>query len=285
MTPLFLDLLVQSGVLAAAAVGLSLQMRLVRFFDLSWALWAMTTALVGVYVARVYSSPLVGVLASACVGAAIGAVEDGLILRRALSSAGPREPLERISFAAALAVYLAVVSLADVLGFRDQQMMPPTGLTWFGMSVTSVTVAAFCWGAIGLLAVLRQSPVGIYIRALLDDPSVYVLFGFRLLPLTLFVGLLAGAITGIASGSFGLLYFAHHTTGLSLMLLAVIPFIATGMKGSLRLVMAAVLVTVAMSFVRFRFGYAASEFVVYGTILIVLALRPHGLRAFALREV
>lgn len=113
MTPLFLDLLVQSGVLAAAAVGLSLQMRLVRFFDLSWALWAMTTALVGVYVARVYSSPFVGVLASACVGAAIGAVEDGLILRRALSSAGPREPLERISFAAALAVYLAVVSLAE----------------------------------------------------------------------------------------------------------------------------------------------------------------------------
>lgn len=132
---------------------------------------------------------------------------------------------------------------------------------------------------------LRQSPVGIYIRALLDDPSVYVLFGFRLLPLTLFVGLLAGAITGIASGSFGLLYFAHHTTGLSLMLLAVIPFIATGMKGSLRLVMAAVLVTVAMSFVRFRLGYAASEFVVYGAILNVLALRPHGLRAFALREV
>jgi len=119
-----LHILVNGSLTAAAAVGLSLHLRLVRFFDLAWALWAMISAIVGVFVARSTSSPLAGILAAGLLAGILGAIEDGLILKRALTSYIPYDVLERFSFSGALGIYLALTSATEVAGFRAWEILP-----------------------------------------------------------------------------------------------------------------------------------------------------------------
>jgi branched-chain amino acid transport system permease protein len=279
-----LDAFIIGGLLSVAAVGLALHLRLVRFFDLSWALWAMSAGLLGVYVARRSPSVVLAVLMGTLLGATLGALEDGLILRKALTSFIPPDVLERFSFAAALAIYLAIVSTTELLGFRDQEFVQARPWSWHGLSDPQLTTAVSCWSALLICAAIRTTRLGIKIRALLDSPSAYAQLGFSVSLPSAIVGLIAGGLTGLAGACFGLLYLAHYSMGLALMLLAVIPCLLLGLQSSFRTVIAAVLTSAAIAGIRYRLGYTASEYVIYSLILFLLILRPRGLRGHV-REV
>ncbi len=278
-------LVVDGVVVAAGAVGLCLHLRLVRFFDMGWAVWAMTAALVGVGVSRWSSSPIAGIAVGGLIGVALGALEDGYILRKALGGFIPYDVLERFSFSGGLAVYLILISTTEVLGFRDQEVLPPIGTSLFGLSAAGACSVLTCAGALACAWGVRASSLGIKFRALLDDSSVCAHYGFGVSGLAALVGALAGGLTGVASSCFGLIYAAHYTVGLSFMLLAVVPCILVGMRNSSHVIIASTVVVAVVGVVRFLFGYTISEYVVYGAIILVLAARPLGLARSHLREV
>jgi branched-subunit amino acid ABC-type transport system permease component len=278
------EVLVDGGLTAALAVGLGLHLRLVRFFDLGWAIWAMSAALVAVDVALWSGSFWAGVLAGGLVGALMGLGEDYFLLSRQMGSLVYGQTLERFHFTAALAAYLAATSVTDVLGFRDYEMIPATEGSWVGLPVRRLMAAGVCWGALAICAGIRYSRRGMFCRALLDDSSACLVFGFRVPAIAGVLGLVAGGLTGIASGCFGLLYVAHQTTGFTVMLRAVIPFILVGARSSGRIVVVSLLVVVVIAGFRTQFGETASHYLVYGVITLLLALRPEGLSREGLRR-
>jgi len=291
MKVFFIDILVRSGVIAAAAVGLSLHLRLVRYFDLGWAIWGMMAALVGMYVARALSSSsslsslVFSIVAGGIVGAVLGAITDGAILRRTLTSFIPKDVLERFNFTGALALFLVFTSAAEVLGFRDQEMVPASGEFWLGLSTSNLAALCVCWGSLISCCAVRFSSFGVRMRALLDNSSACPLWGLNVPVLASLMGGLAGALTGVSASSFGLIYRAHYSTGLEIMLIAVIPCILVALRSTVRVIAASIGVVTVIEITQFKFGYTAAEFLVYGGIILVLILRPEGLTGRQLREV
>jgi branched-subunit amino acid ABC-type transport system permease component len=278
-------ILVQGGVVAAASVGLGLHLRLVRFFDLSWALWAIGAAFVGVHVASSSSSPILGIVAGTLTAILLGMLEDGLAFQGILTSYVPAEAIERFSFSGALAAYLAVSSLVEVLGMRERVTIPSTKFSWFGLSMVELIAAVSCWAALGICALIRFSNRSLRLRALLENSRACPPFGMRVQTLSLVVGGLSGFLTGAAASSFGLLYFADSSTGFSLMLLAVVPCILIGPRSSRSVALAAIIIVSIVGAIRFYFGDSASQFVVQGMILGLLVARPAGFVQSRLREV
>ena len=215
----------------------------------------------------------------------LGALEDGYILRKALGGLIPYDVLERISFSGALAVYLILISITEVLGFRDQEILPPIGNSFLGLSAPGVCSVLMCAGALAFAGALRASSLGIRFRALLDDSSVCAHYGFSVSVLATLVGGLAGGLTGVAGSSFGVIYAARYSVGLSFMLLAVVPCILVGMRNSSRVVIASTAFVAVVGAVRFIFGYTISEYVVFGAIILLLTVRPLGFASSHLREV
>lgn len=285
MNPWLIYILTQGGITAVAAVGLGLHLRLVRFFDLGWALWAISAAFVGVYMAGWSSSPLLGIIAGSLTAAVLGVLEDGVVFRNLLTSFVPFEAVERFSFGGALAAYLAVASLIQVVGLRDQASIPATTGSWLGLSWVQVTVVISCWGLLGICALLRYSKWSLPLRALLEDSRACPAYGMRVRRLALVTGGLSGLLTGVAASSFGVLYFAHTSTGFSLMLLAVVPCVLIGPRRSSGVAAAAVISIGTIGIIRFYLGDNAAEFLVQVTLILLLICRPSGFVISNLREI
>jgi len=215
----------------------------------------------------------------------LGTLEDGYILRKTLGGFIPYDALERISFSGALAVYLLLISFTEVLGFRDQEVLPPIGSSFLGLSAPGFCSVLICCGTLVFAAALRASSLGIKVRALLDDSSVCAHYGYSVSVLATLTGTLAGGLTGVAASCFGLLYSAHSSVGLSFMLLAVVPCILVGMRNSARVVITSCVFVALVGSVRFLFGYTISEYVVFGAIILLLAIRPLGFASTRIREV
>ena len=280
-----LHILVNGSLTAAAAVGLSLHLRLVRFFDLGWALWAMISAIVGILAAKSTSSPVAGILAAGLLGALMGAVEDGLILKKAFTSYIPYDVLERFSFSGALGIYLALTSATEAAGFRAWEIVPVSESETFGLTPTETIIVLICVVLLASLSILKVTHYGARLRAVLDEPSVSQLYGINVASYACMIGGIAGLLTGVASCSFGLLYFANTGTGFSLMMLAVIPCLIVGIHNSLRVIVASSAFVSTVLAVRFLLGYEASEFVIYGSMVVILLIMPSGFTGSRLREI
>jgi branched-chain amino acid transport system permease protein len=245
----------------------------------------MISAIVGVFVARSTSSPLAGILAAGLLAGILGAIEDGLILKRALTSYIPYDVLERFSFSGALGIYLALTSATEVAGFRAWEILPVSESEIFGLTRAETLIVLICWILLVLLSFLKFTELGARLRAVLDEPSVSQLYGINVPPYAYLLGGISGLLTGVASSSFGLLYFAHTSTGFSLMLLALVPCLMVGIQSSLRVILAsAVFISIVVT-VRFLFGYEASEFAIYGSIVVILLIVPPGFTGSRLREI
>jgi branched-subunit amino acid ABC-type transport system permease component len=278
-------ILVHGGVAAATSVGLGLHLRLVRFFDLTWALWTISAALIGVQTTLWTSSAPLGVLIGAITGAILGILEDGFLLRDILTSHVSSTIAERFLFCGALAAYLGVISLIEVAGLRDRVSVPPSQFSWLGLSSLQLTVAGVCWGLLAIYGLLRISKVSLPLRAILANSRACPGFGMHVPMLAGTIGSLSGFLTGAGASSFALLYFANVSTGFSLMLLAIVPFILAGTNGSVWVCAAAVLTITAIAAIRFYLGDTAAEFIVQMTIIALLLARPEGVVQTRLRGI
>jgi len=276
---------VQGSIIAAASTGLGLQLRLVRFFDLGWALWAMASSFVSVLVANTYSSPVLGIICGTLTATILGVFEDAVIFRGVLTSYVPYQALERFSFSGSLAAYLALASLTEVLGLRDRITVPSSNFSWQGFSLVELSVVVSSLFLLTICAIVRYSSWSLPLRAVLDNSRGCPAYGMRVHTLAGVIGGLAGALTGVAASSFGLLYFAHSSMGFSLMLLAVVPVILIGPRNSHWIALVAVVTVAIIAAVRFYFGDSASQFLVQAAILVLLLTRPTGVLQGQLREV
>lgn len=276
---------VQVGLVAAAAVGFALHVRLVRLFDMGWAVWAMLGAYAGVLATRYFESAWVGVLLGVLVGATVGSLEDRLLLRYSATSFLPPDALERFRFAAALGLFLASTSLAQALGFRDQEMVPAADTAAFGLPEESLAGSTVCWSLLGACFLLRRTPLGLRLRAVLIDPRAAVLHGFNVPRLALVLGAVSGALTGAAAATFGVIYRAHFSSGLALMMLAVIPSLCVGLRSSARIVALSAFLVVLVGVTQWTLGLTVAEYVVRGGTVALLLVSPNGLSPRRLREV
>ena len=89
---------------------------------------------------------------------------------------------------------------------RQQEILPPIGNSFLGLSAPGVCSVLMCAGALAFAGALRASSLGIRFRALLDDSSVCAHYGFSVSVLATLVGGLAGGLTGVAGSSFGVIY-------------------------------------------------------------------------------
>ena len=285
MTLWFAYFAVHAAIVAAGAVGFSLHVRLIRVFDMGWAVWATLCAYAAVLSVREFGSAWVGLLLGSSIGMLIGALECRFLLRHAAAGFLPPDALERFRFAAALGGFLSATSLIQALGFRDQEIVPAEGETFYGVSKEALVGSLLCWSLLASCYLLRRLPVGLRLRAVLTDPRTAIIHGLDVPKLALGLGAVSGALSGAAAATFGLVYRAHYTSGMALMMLAVIPSLTVGMRRSARIIVVAIGVVVLLGFAQLSFGLAAADYLIRGATLVLLMISPMGFSPRSAREV
>lgn len=278
-------ILVYSAVIACASVGLSLHLRLVRFFDLSWTIWVLAVAGLSVAVTKFTVDPQVGILAGVVAGALLGGFEDGVILCRRLFNGIPEEVLERFNFMGALGLYLVLTSSLALVGLHGQEMTPVLEAQDGLLSTEESSAAVACWGLLILCSVIRRTSLGLHLRALMEDPDVCRQYGLPVNRLATVIGCIAGALTGAAASSYAIISRVDTQIGLQLMLLAVIPCIMVRFRNSLRVLVASLAFVISLALVRIWFGEILSEMLVYVAVVGLLFAIPSGFVGRSTREI
>ena len=131
-------------------------------------------------------------------------------------------------------------------------------------------------GGLGLF--LARTRWGIAIRAVaqdLDAARRWACRSSRLYPLTMG---LASALAGIGGVFLGALYFASPTAGDLPLLLALIVVVLGGLGSLSGTLYAAYLVGLMQAFCEVEIGTTWALPILYGAILLILVVRPYGLR-------
>jgi branched-subunit amino acid ABC-type transport system permease component len=161
-----------------------------------------------------------------------------------------------------------------VLVHGNLELYNGVSITYHELTMAGLSVALM--GGLGLF--LARTRWGFAIRAVAQDLDAARTLGvpvMRLYPATMG---LASALAGVGGVFLGALYFASPTAGDLPLLLALIVVVLGGLGSLSGTLYAAYLVGLMQAFCEVKFGTTWTLAYLYAAILIILIIRPYGLR-------
>jgi len=192
---------------------------------------------------------------------------------------------EMVTFITTFAVAILLTNVALQHYGPFQKNVPPivhgnlelyngVSITYHELTMAGLSVALM--GALGLF--LARTRWGFAIRAVAQDLDAARTLGVpvtRLYPVTMG---LASALAGVGGVFLGALYFASPTAGDLPLLLALIVVVLGGLGSLSGTLYAAYLVGLMQAFCEVKIGTTWTLPILYGAILLILVVRPYGLR-------
>lgn len=263
------------GLLFIIAVGLALVFGVLKVVNLSHGVMYLGAAYIALTVVRTTESWPLAVLV-ACLAGALAAI----LLNYVVGTVKGDMPQTLLT----LGITLAVSDLCLWIwgGFPDR-IDPPApiarpvsilGVTYPGFRLFILVIAIL----VGLLLwyLMSRTQLGRLLRAGVDDRQMLGALGFNSRTLFISAFLISGTLIGLA-GAVGGSYLAFGPgTEFSILTLALVVVIIGGMGSIPGAAIGALIVGLIDSFGRTYFGEFAS-FLLMGTLVIVLAVRPQGL--------
>ena len=282
---ILVDGLVLGSIYGLVAIGMTLIYGTLRILDMSQGSMVMVGSYVGWQVLVEHGlNPVVALLAAFVVTFALGALTQ-LVSVQPLIGRRHEVDFEMVTFITTFAVAIVLANVALQVFGPFQKKVPPlisgsidvyrgVNLTYhsLAMAVTSVLLM----GGLGLF--LARTRWGLAIRAVAQDLDAARSMSVpvnRLYPLTMG---LASALAGIGGVFLGARFYASPTAGDLPLLQALIVVILGGLGSLTGTLYAAYAIGFMQAASEVWIGTTWTLPVLYGAILILLVIRPYGLR-------
>lgn len=269
----------QAGLLLfVISAGLTLSFGLMRVVNLAHGSFYMLGAFVGLTVAKVTGSFILGAIA-----AAISAALAGWLIERALfRKLYPRGPFAQMLVSFGL-IFVFDELVRIVWGGEIRSLPRPDLLSdsyeWLGASIEGYRLFLIAFGALvcaGLFVGLVRTPVGTAVRAAVDDREASELLGMKVTALFSLVFLIGAGLAGVAGYVAIPIVNAFPGMGDDVLVSCLVVVVIGGLGSVLGSLLASVLIGYALTVGQVLVaGYAPA--VMYGVLTLVLLLRPHGL--------
>ena len=277
--------LVYGSIYGLVAIGMTLIYGTLRILDMSQGSMVMAGGYVGWWALSTHGfNPAVALVLAFVLTFALGTVTE-LVSVQPLIGRAKQVDLEMVTFITTFAVGILITNVALQHFGPFQQHVPPiisgnlrlvSGVSISYHELAMAVVSVILMGALGLF--LARTRWGLAIRAVAQDLDASRSLGVpvsRLYPATMG---LASALAGVGGVFLGALYFASPTAG-DLPLLEALIVVVLGGLGSLSgTLYAAYLVGLMQAFCEVKIGTTWTFPILYGAILLILVVRPNGLK-------
>lgn len=173
--------------------------------------------------------------------------------------------------------------LRNFFGSDFYQLQPPDlgFIVVGGVSVTTIRVVVGATSLVlivGLYVFTRRTYVGLAMRAAADNPTGAEVTGINLDRINTFTFGLGAMLTGLTGILFALLFPLSPTTGIELTAFAFVIVVVGGVGSFGGTILASVLIGLVDNFTAVFIGSRSRFFVVFLLLLVILVIRPTGLR-------
>jgi branched-chain amino acid transport system permease protein len=268
------------GVYALMAVGFGLIFNVLKFSNFSHGGVVTLSAYFGFWLSRyVLSSFVPTLLATAVVGGFIAVGIERLIFRPIRRRGYPVPMLIVNSITAAMLVqqFFAVTLGSDYYTYPE--FIRETAIHLGSITVSKIYLLMLGISAavlIGLSYVIRKTKIGIAIRAASTDISTPSLMGVNVDFVISVAFFFSGILGGVTGYLLGMSFSVDPFVG-SLILKGIIAAIIGGMGSLAGGVIAGLLLGAAESLLIAELGAALTPIVIYGSIILLLLVRPQGI--------
>jgi branched-chain amino acid transport system permease protein len=268
------------GVYALMAVGFGLIFNVLKFSNFSHGGVVTLTAYVGFFLSKyLVSNFVVTFLATAAAGGMAAVVIERLVFRPIRRKGYPISMLIVNSITVAMLVqqFFAVTLGADYYtypNFIQETALHLGNLTVSKIYLLMLGISAAVLGA--LTYVIQKTKIGIAIRAASSDISTPSLMGVNVDFVISVAFFFSGVLGGITGYLLGMTFTVDPFIG-SMILKGIIASIIGGMGSILGGVIAGLLLGAAESLLIAEIGAALTPMVIYGSIILLLLVRPQGI--------
>jgi branched-chain amino acid transport system permease protein len=277
--------LVNGSIYGLVAIGMTLIYGTMRILDMSQGSMVMIGSYVGWWTLTSNGlNPIVALVLAFIIAFLFGTATE-LVSVQPLISRRNEVDFEMVTFITTFAVAILLTNLALQHYGADQRNVPElvhgnlellngVSISYHELTMAGLSVALM--GGLGLF--LARTRWGYAIRAVAQDIDAARTLGvpvMRLYPLTMG---LASALAGVGGVFLGGLFFASPTAGDLPLLLALIVVVLGGLGSLSGTLYAAYLVGLMQAFCEVEFGTTWTLAYLYAAILVILIIRPYGLR-------
>ena len=269
----------QAGILLfIISAGLTLSFGLMRVINMAHGSFYMLGAFAGLQAALVSGSFVVGLAASAIATALIGLAIERTLFQRLYS----RGPFAQVLVSFGL-IFVFDELVRIVWGGDIRSLARPAALSssyeWAGAHIEGYRVFLIAFGGLmsaALLWALVKTPIGVSIRAAVDDRESAELLGLNVKKLFSVVFLVGSALAGMAGFVAIPLVNAFPGMGDDVLISALIVVVMGGLGSVLGSLLASLIIGFALTLGQIFFsGYAPAA--MYLALGLVLMARPLGL--------
>lgn len=271
------------SVYALIAVGFAIVFSILRFSNFAHGGMISACAFIGYFFQASFETPppfYVTVLFTAVCGIVMALLIDTVAYRRIRKKQAPSLYyfLASITIAILIEQILSVFFGKNLYGYP--QIFESTtfhiGSLRFSSIDTLILVVSLAILTI-LLLVINKTRIGLAIRAVAISPATSRLMGINSNVVIITVFSIAGALAGISGVLLGTKYSVYPSLGASMMIKGFIASVIGGLGSLSGAIPAAIILGVVEIFLTYWLGSLATPIVLFGIMLVFLAVRPEGI--------
>ena len=271
------------SVYALIAVGFAIVFSILRFSNFAHGGMISACAFIGYFFQASFDNPppfYVTVLFTAACGVVMAVVIDTVAYRRIRKKQAPSLYyfLASITIAILIEQILSVFFGKNLYGYP--QIFESTTFHIGSIRFSSIDTLILAVSLViltALLLVINKTRIGLAIRAVAISPETSRLMGINSNVVIMTVFAIAGALAGISGVLLGTKYSVYPSLGASMMIKGFIASVIGGLGSLSGAIPAAIILGVVEIFLTYWLGSLATPVVLFGVMLVFLAVRPEGI--------
>jgi branched-chain amino acid transport system permease protein len=271
------------AVYALIAVGFALVFSVLKFSNFAHGGMISACAYIGYYFQRSFAvrPPIyVTILFTALVGVVLAVVIDLIAYRRIRIKQAPGI----YYFLASITLSIMIVQILSVFYGKNLYAFPAIfeETTFHIGSIRFSSIDMLILGvSLVVLAILifliDRTRIGLAIRGVAINSQTSKLMGINSNVVIVAVFAIAGALAGISGVLLGLKYSVYPTLGSQMMLKGFVASVVGGLGSLTGAIIAAILLGIIEVFLTYFLGSLSTPIILFGVMLIFLAIRPEGI--------
>ncbi len=271
------------AVYALVAVGFAVVFSVLKFSNFAHGGMISACAYAAFYFQRAFASPppfYVTILFSAGFGILLSFLIDTVAYRRLRAKQSPNI----YYFLASITMSILIVNILTIFFGKNLYAFPPIfeSTTFFigSMRFSSIdTLILFVSIAIliALIYLIDHTRIGLAIRSVAINPQTSKLMGVNPDATIMAVFAIAGALAGVSGVLLAMKLSVYPTLGSQMMIKGFVASVIGGLGSLGGAIMAALLLGIVEMFLTFYLGSLSTPIVLFGAMLVFLAVRPSGI--------
>lgn len=271
------------AVYALIAVGFAIVYSIMKFSNFAHGGMISACAYIGYFFQSAFPTPppfFVTVLFTAASGVVMAACIDTVAYRRIRKKQAPNIYyfLASITIAILIEQILSVFFGKNLYGYPAIFKSTTFNIGSFRFSSVDTLILAVSLVILAvLLFVINKTKIGLAIRTVAISPKTSQLMGINSDIVIMTVFAIAGALAGISGVLLGTKYSVYPSLGPSMMIKGFIASVIGGLGSLGGAIAAAIILGVVEIFLTYWIGSLSTPIVLFGAMLVFLAVRPEGI--------